>query len=131
MNIRLMLSTVFLFILLTGCTNPSIQDSNVTDSSLREIANASSESWSVDKLIRFKSIVYVGSDEKVAKSEIQEEMGRIEQSSDDDAAENKESFSNYYPAGTKLYKIKGRSPQEAIAVEVDKNTYVLATIKKD
>lgn len=129
MKIKLVLLTVFLLILLTGCTHNSEEQTNVTNS--KDTALVSSASWSVDKLIMFNKNVYMGSDEKVAITEVQEQLGMIENSSDDEAAANKENFSNHYPVGTKLYKIKSYSSQDAIAVEIDKDTYVLAKINKD
>lgn len=129
MKSKLVLITVFLLILLTGCTHNSVKQSNDTNS--KDTANVSSDSWSVDKLIMFNKIIYVGSDEKVAITELQEQLGMIENSSDDETAANKENFSNYYPVGTKLYKIKSYSSQDAIAVEIDKDTYVLANMYKD
>lgn len=64
MKIKLVLLTVFLIILLTGCTHNSVKQSNVINS--KDTATVSSDSWSVDKLIMFNQKVYMGSDEKVA-----------------------------------------------------------------
>ncbi|MFC3748239.1 hypothetical protein [Paenibacillus sp. GCM10012306] len=129
MKIKLVLLSIFLLILLTGCTHNSAKQSNVTNS--KDTHTESSESWPFDKLIRFNKHVYMGSDDKIAITEVQELLGVIENSSDDETIASKENFSNYYPVGTKLYTIQGSSSQEAIAIEIDKDTYVLAKINKD
>lgn len=129
MKNKRMLYTVCLLILLTGCTQHSLNQSNATNS--KDTAQVSSGSWSVDKLIMFNKNVYTGSDDKVPVSEVEEQIGVIEKSSDDETAAIKENFSNYYPVGTKLYKIKNYSTQDAIAIEVNKDTYVFAKKNKD
>ncbi|MGG0814290.1 hypothetical protein ABE142_16745 [Paenibacillus alvei] len=89
---------------------------------------ASSMSWPYGRMIFFNHLIYVGSDEKVDK--VDELLGEIELSSDKEEAVKGNSFSNFYPVGTKLYKMKGTSENEAIAVETDKDEFKKAYRKK-
>lgn len=79
-------------------------------------------------MIFFNNYIYVGSDERVEY--IDKKVGQIEYSSDNEEAMKGDSFSNYYPVGTKLYKIKDINEGDAIAVELEKDIYIKANIKK-
>jgi len=124
----LLISAALTLFFVSGCAHSSINQPNVKDSN--DSAQVSSPSWSSDKIIVFNKIVYMGSDEKVANTDIQSQLGQIEQYSDDEKVSgNKENFSNFYPVGTKLYTVKNYSSQKAIAVEVGKDTFVLAKVR--
>lgn len=89
---------------------------------------ASSVSWPYSRMIFFNHLIYVGSDEMADK--VDALLGEIEHSSDKEEAIKGNSFSNYYPAGTKLYKMKGTNEEEAIAVETEKDGFKKAYRKK-
>jgi len=85
---------------------------------------SNSKSFVSEKEIQFQKVLYVGTKEKVDK--VEENIGFIQTYSDTEAKSNKNSFSNYYPKGTKLYKISNVSVKDAIAVEIKKNKYIKA-----
>lgn len=88
----------------------------------------SSVSWPYSRMIFFNNLIYVGSDEKVDK--VDTLLGEIEHCSDKEEAVKGNSFSNFYPVGTKLYKMKDTSENEAIAVETEKDVFKKAYRKK-
>ncbi|WMT43311.1 hypothetical protein RE628_14315 [Paenibacillus sp. D2_2] len=79
-------------------------------------------------MIVFNKHSYLGTDEKV--EDIDKKIGQIKYSSDNEENMKADSFSNYYPVGTKLYKIKGINEGAAIAVELEKDIYIKAYNKK-
>lgn len=59
------------------------------------------------------------------KSEIEDEIGEVKQYSDYEGIYSN-GFSNKYPVGTKLYKIKGIDTAENIAIESEQGRYINA-----
>ncbi|MFD2332569.1 hypothetical protein ACFSR7_25200 [Cohnella sp. GCM10020058] len=114
---------------LSGCAHNSVEKEHNVEIS-DSIQTTTSQSWALDKLINFNNKVYVGTNENVPASKIQENLGLIKYSSDEESTIEMDYFSNYYPVGTNLYKVKDRSIQDVIAVEVSKHTFVLAQVHK-
>lgn len=85
-------------------------------------------SWPYNNMIIFHGNRYVGSDDQV--QQIDNLLGEIQSSSNREEDSSGDSFSNTYPVGTKLYKIKGINEETAIAVEVKKNLYIKAARKE-
>ncbi|TQR46399.1 hypothetical protein [Paenibacillus popilliae] len=91
MKNKLFLMTTISFLLLSGCTHHAANNSNVTDSNdiiPNETATISSGSWAYEKFVKFKTITYLVSDEKVASTDIQMQIGAIEHASDNESDEN-------------------------------------------
>lgn len=86
-----------------------------------------SESFPYDKFIAFNDTLYVPSAEDVG--EIEKYIGSIEHFSNTESKTTK-TFSNYYPEGTKLYKIRDIEIEDAIAVELAEEMYVKAINNK-
>ncbi|MFE4710271.1 hypothetical protein ACFRAM_05280 [Paenibacillus sp. NPDC056722] len=124
-----LIGTLFALLLLSGCAHPSLAQVDKTNAP--ETGQISSQSWSFDKIITFNKTIYVGTEIKVAPTDIQESIGEVKTYSDEESESGKDDFSNHYPVGTKLYKIKDLSTQTAIAVEINKDSFVLAQIEKE
>lgn len=88
-----------------------------------------SSSWSYSNMIVFKGTTYLGTDETIQEGDVGELMGQIKYSSDHEEEVKEDSFSNTYPVGTSLYKIKNVREEEAIAVEIKKETFIKAVKK--
>jgi len=80
-------------------------------------------------MIIFHGNRYVGSDDQV--QQIDKLLGEIQSSSNREEDSSRDSFSNTYPVGTKLYKIKEINEETAIAVEVKKNLFIKAGRKEN
>lgn len=106
------LGIIFLVLAISGCSNKGEMQ-------------GSSESFVYEKSINFKGIVYVDTSSKVQN--VGEMIGSIKHYSDKEEESNPDNFSNYYPEGTKLYKIKNEDVKESIAVETDGNKFIKAT----
>jgi len=65
----------------------------------KEIA---SSSWPYGKMIVFNKHSYLGTDERV--EDIDKKVGQIKYFSNNEEDMKADSFSNYYPVGTKLYQ---------------------------
>lgn len=81
----------------------------------------SNESTSGDWASNF--VVWQGNMYNASKDtvEVEELIGEVEEYSDSEATTPTESkvFSNKYPVGTKIYKIKDTTIEQAIAIEID------------
>ncbi|MFF2910266.1 hypothetical protein [Paenibacillus sp. NPDC057934] len=124
-----LIGTLSALLLLSGCAHPSLAQVDKTNEP--EVVQVSSQSWSFDKIITFNKTIYVGTEIKVASTDIEESIGEIKTYSDKESESSKDEFSNHYPVGTKLYKIKDLSTQTAIAVEINEDMFVLAQIEKE
>ncbi|WP_051556545.1 hypothetical protein [Alkalihalobacterium bogoriense] len=82
-------------------------------------------SWAYP-FITWEENLYVVTDTKIEK--VEEEIGQVTTYSDMELLP--ENFSNAYQKGTKFYKIKGVTTEEAIAVEVE-NGYFLKAIREE
>ncbi|UOE94661.1 hypothetical protein [Alkalihalobacillus sp. LMS39] len=78
-------------------------------------------SWAYP-FITWEGNLYVVTDTKIEK--VEEELGQVTSYSDMESLPG--DFSNAYQKGTKFYKIKGVSTEEAIAVEVEDGTFIKA-----
>ncbi|MEA0553226.1 hypothetical protein U1P98_22205 [Lysinibacillus irui] len=84
-------------------------------------ANAVATSW-VYPFVVWDGYMYEVTDEKVTT--IENKIGAVTKYSD--MKEYGGNFSNAYPKGTKYFSIKGIDTEIAIAVQVDKGTYLKA-----
>lgn len=102
-----------LLLLMTGCTP--------------EGQSATSASFAQEKAVVFAGKMYAGSDEPV--TDVGDQIGvidhQITQESEEEHTQG--NYSNYYPAGTKVYEFKGKPVSEGIALEIGEREYVEAT----
>ncbi|WP_139084856.1 hypothetical protein [Bacillus sp. FJAT-27264] len=124
-----LIGTLFALLLISGCAHPSLAQVDKTNEP--EVVQVSSQSWSFDKIIIFNKTIYLGTEIKVASTDIKESIGEIKAYSDKESETSKDDFSNHYPVGTKIFKIKDQSIQTAIAVEINKDNFILAQIEKE
>ena len=106
-----MLSVLLLFILLNGCSN-------------NEEMQETFKSFPYEKMISFEGTTYVGTSEEV--NNLGKLIGSIEHSSDLEEDSDTDNFSNYFPVGTRLYKIESEDLEESIAVEIVDKKFIKA-----
>jgi hypothetical protein len=94
----------------------------VTTSCSGNSSSGSSGDWKFKSVI-WKGDLYVASTDVV--TEVENEIGAIEEYSDDENFKPSKIFSNKYPVGTKLFKIPGISISESFAIEYE-NKYIVA-----
>jgi len=85
---------------------------------------ATSASFAQEKAVMFAGKMYAGSDEPV--TDIGDQIGvidhQITQESEEEHTQG--NYSNYYPAGTKVYEVKRKPVSEGIALEIGEREYV-------
>ncbi|GGE00086.1 hypothetical protein [Paenibacillus nasutitermitis] len=94
--------TLLLSIFATGCSKDS--------------KSKSSEDWSSNFVVWNKNM-YNFTNETVL--DVEESIGQVEKYSDNENIKTSKVFSNIYPEGTKIYKIKDISTDIAIAVGIN------------
>ncbi|MGR6543400.1 hypothetical protein [Paenibacillus tundrae] len=85
----------------------------------------SSSSWAYSFVV-WNNHTYNITNEPLTKDEIDHDIGHVRQYSDKEGS-YEDGFSNKYPVGTKLYKVKGVETTEYIAVEIQEDQFIKAT----
>ncbi|WP_037283868.1 hypothetical protein [Saccharibacillus sacchari] len=85
---------------------------------------ATSASFAQEKAVVFEGKMYASSDEPV--TDVGDQIGvidhQITQESEEEHTQG--NYSNYYPAGTKVYEVKRKPVSEGIALEIGEREYV-------
>jgi hypothetical protein len=102
-------------IFLMGCSTSA--QNNVDK---QDVAQSSLQSWAY-ALVTWNGYVYKMTDEVV--SEVGKQIGTIKNYSSNESSTIPNLFSNKYPKGTKLYKIKNVGTDTSIAVQDDNVFY--------
>lgn len=103
------------FVLLFLCTIAAACSGNSN-------APGASGDWA-SYFVVWKGNIYVATNEVI--TQVENEIGTIEEFSDDENYKPSKVFSNKYPVGTKLYKIPGTSTADSFAIEVE-GKYIVA-----
>lgn len=107
---------ILLFMTISGCNQ-------------NEEIHVTSKSFIYEKLILFNENLYVPTAQDIG--EIEKQIGSIKNYSKTEEVSNPDSFSNYYPEGTKFYKIYNIDIEDAIAIEIADKKYIKAINDKD
>lgn len=86
----------------------------------QDVAQSSLQSWAYS-LVTWNGYVYKMTDEVVA--EVGKQIGTIKNYSSNESSTIPNLFSNKYPKGTKLFKIKNEGTDTSIAVQDDQAFY--------
>lgn len=107
-----LLSVALLITILTGCTSEKTYSGD----------------WNSRFIIWNGNIYVVQETSQVDQGKMEKVIGTIDNFSDHEhePIDTKTTFSNIYPEGTKIYKIKDESTDDKIAVGVTDQKYVLA-----
>lgn len=128
-NYKIILPTLFLVSILSisfviyNFSEDSFSKKNTTG----KITQHSSASFAYAGIIKWNNNIYLSTEEMVSTIEYQ--VGTIEYYSDNEQADKYDNFSNQYPIGTKIYKIKDINTDDAVAIKVD-NEYIKAVREK-
>ncbi|RAW16894.1 hypothetical protein DC345_07265 [Paenibacillus taichungensis] len=110
------LCTVLSIILISGCgTKVSSPGSN------------SSTDWAYNFVV-WNDDIYEILNEEIKSEEIDKEIGEVRKNSDFEGTYG-DGFSNKYPVGTKLFKIKKVKTSEYIAIQIEEGIYLKAEDK--
>lgn len=82
-------------------------------------STAQALSWAIMFVVWEGKVYEVHQEEIIGDSEIGKNIGKVKTKPDDMTGKYYGDASNYYPIGTKYYKIKGIPTSNAIAVRVD------------
>ncbi|MEY8745176.1 hypothetical protein [Paenibacillus tundrae] len=88
-------------------------------------STGSISSWAYSFVV-WNNHTYNITNEPLTKDEIDHDIGHVRQYSDKEGS-YEDGFSNKYPVGTKLYKVKGVETAEYIAVEIQEDQFIKAT----
>lgn len=113
--------TIFLtlvLLLISGCTPKEERPPSMTDISA---------SWAYSFVI-WDENTFVVTEEEVNPEQIEKEIGEVKQYFDREGTYG-DGFSNIYPVGTKLYKIKEVVTSDSIAVETQDHKIIKANYR--
>ncbi|MDR6723645.1 hypothetical protein J2W91_002107 [Paenibacillus amylolyticus] len=88
-------------------------------------STGSISSWAYSFVV-WNNHTYSITNETLTREEIDHDIGQVKHYSDKEGS-YRDGFSNKYPVGTKLYKIKDVETTEYIAVEIQEDQFIKAT----